>query len=194
MGLFSRKKNDDEKVDDFAKVVLLAQSGNHEEALALHEKIFDKKSGADWYTKGNLLCNLDKENLAINCYEKAIKIVPKYVKAHYRLGQILFRAGRYSDASTHFVEVSLIEGAKGESEWNGACIFHNMLCVHEAYKEDGNPYSLESRTRQIGILRRVLMLNDITDDDQFVDYCVKHYTEILDAITPNTIVEVRTDD
>ena len=53
----------------------------------------------DWYNKGIVLCKVERRvEEAVQCYNKALEIDPKYVDAWYGKGDALYIMGRCSKA------------------------------------------------------------------------------------------------
>ena len=88
---------------------------NYPKALELLESVFDKESEGDWYTKGNILANLEDPDGALGCYDKAVELDPRYVKAWYRRGWVLVSKKKAGDAIACFDKVVEIEGWLGEA-------------------------------------------------------------------------------
>jgi tetratricopeptide (TPR) repeat protein len=52
---------------------------------------------------GKLLCSIEKYSEAIDVFKNAISIEPKYVSAHFNLGQAYYLLEMYQDAITEFI-------------------------------------------------------------------------------------------
>lgn len=82
---------------------------NYPKALSLLDQIFDKKNEGDWYTKGNILSNMNKYEDALKCYEKALTINPKHIKSWYRKGWAFGALKQPDKAIACFEKVLVIE-------------------------------------------------------------------------------------
>ena len=55
-----------------------------------------------WVNKGAVLCDLDRSEEAIACYNKALEINPRYAKLWYNKGVALIALGRPKEAISAF--------------------------------------------------------------------------------------------
>ena len=91
---FTREMNKDERPTKITlEITSLMSKGDYKEALKILNGIFDKNLQTDWYSKGNLLQNLNKRGEALKCYDQALKIDTHYTKAWYRKGWIFWLEG-----------------------------------------------------------------------------------------------------
>lgn len=204
--MFGKKKNEqDEKYLKLGKIVILMKEGKYEEALKIHESIFDKKSSADWYTKGNLNQRLGKPHDALICYNEAVELDPNHVKAWYRSGTILLSTGRFFEAINCFEHIIIIEQQNkfltGE-KWSYAAMFSCMIaCIYQYNKivkehfDNKTPYSKENeefsnKTNGFeeschGMLIENKIITRFANENEFVDFCIQNYNNILDKLEPN---------
>jgi len=126
MGLldkFKKKSFDNVKDEDIAKFTILMQGNQFGEALEFHEKNFNKSNEGFWYTRGNILTNLNRREESMKCYLKALEIKDTYIKAWFRLGTRYFEFGHFRKACDAFVKTSTLERKIGENEWNTLSTF-----------------------------------------------------------------------
>lgn len=83
---------------------------DYKKALELLDKVKTIKGESYWYTKGNILANLHELEEALKCYDKALKLDPKFVKAWYRKGWALISLKEGDKAIDCFEKVISIEG------------------------------------------------------------------------------------
>lgn len=206
MGLLDRFKKrgnlSPEKEEASLETLKLIQAKKYDEALVLHEKFFDQDSEADWYSKGNLLTNLNRQKEAIDCYLKAIELKDTYIKAWFRLGQRYFEFQHYTEARNAMVKVSMMEQKIGENEWNTLATFYYMMSLYLEYINTKNEEIKEKIPDQIRKLRKIIanamptqtkrIVQNATDD-YFLEFCEKNFQDILNKLEPNVIFEARHD-
>ncbi len=193
MGLFDKFKkelSETELTNYGTKMIGLLQEKKYDEALALHEKYPRKKEGY-WYTKGNILTNLNRPEEALNCYQRAIEIKDTYIKAWFRLGQKYFEFGFFRKARNAFVKTSMLEGKIGEIEWNTLATFYYMMSLYLEYQETNDEEVGNKIPNQIRKLRKVIDLDPNASHDEFLNYCEKNFQTIVDDLEPNVVVEFR---
>jgi tetratricopeptide (TPR) repeat protein len=207
--------------DDFDKrsnMVVLFAKNEFKKALEILETVFDKESESDWYSKGNILLNLGKSEEALECYEEALFLDTHYIKAWYRKGHILLSMKKYMNSAKCFENVIELEGGgstgRSLTGWEFPALFCCMIawiCANnelvtqgksseEVYATTGmwvnKCYSLLTRPLPIhedehGNLKYVTLASPELNETQFVDYCFANFDKILEAIEPQTVVELR---
>ncbi len=60
------------------------------------------------------LAELGKDEEAIACFERAVRLRPDHAEAHARLGQILARPGRREEANRHLAEAVRLQPGNEE--------------------------------------------------------------------------------
>ena len=90
-------------------IIKFIREKNYPKALELLNSIFDEKNASHWYNKGNILSNMGDFSGAINCYNKALRLDPKYIKAWYRKGWIHIGLKQYPEAIECFGKVLTLE-------------------------------------------------------------------------------------
>jgi len=173
-----------------------------EEALHV-EGNFDG-TDAHWYNKGNKLGNLLRFEEAKDCYDKAISLDSKYVKAWYRKGHTLLSLEKHLEAYDCFNKVleKETENKKqgGKEEWAAASGFCCMLC----YLYSHNNLTLENKiTEEIvnpanrwiqrihDYLLENKMIEEFSDITEFAMYCLENMNSILDKLEPPEVVHFR---
>jgi len=195
MGLFNRKNDtEDEKIT--IKLFSLFQESKWDEALKLVEK-YDRKTEAYHYTKGNILCNLNRNEEGLESYQKALELDPKYIKAIYRIGEIFFYSNEWENAHSAFEDVVVLEQENkktknAEWEWIRPAIFYIILCRHSDYLSTKNPEMLDSRNKAVEMLEKFVRF-DYGDEDKF-ELFEREYRTILDKLEPNIALECRVDE
>ena len=96
-------------VSKSAAIILAMQTGRWNDALKLQDEIFDPSNPADWYSKGNILVNLNDTKGALTCYDEALFLDTHYVKAWYRKAWLLFSTKKLKEAATCYENVLLLE-------------------------------------------------------------------------------------
>jgi tetratricopeptide (TPR) repeat protein len=90
-------------------IIKFIREKNYSKALELLNSIFDEKNAAHWYNKGNILSNMRDFSGAIKCYNKALELDPKYIKAWYRKGWVHIALKQYPEAIECFGKVLALE-------------------------------------------------------------------------------------
>ena len=134
------------------QLVLLLQNKKYEEALKLVESGFDKTSETDWYSKGNILGNLNKNEESIQCYDEALFLDTRYTKAWYRKGLKLLAMGRL-EATACFENVITLENEPKKMWWSKAAVFCLLLCYLHTKKSLENNGQTQSEMYKLAINR-----------------------------------------
>lgn len=192
---------EDPIVKHAVKLVQLNQQKKYDEELKLIESVFDKKRSSHWYNKGNVLYCMSKTNEALECYDEAIKLDNRYVKAWYRKGMILFFSKKYSESSMCFEKVIELEQEKFPQEskdWSAGAWFYCMMTyMNERIECNMNKIPVPDELRQkeyywVMKVKELLELNNIiqkSDDlEKFLDYCHDNLNAILDKLEPNIVL------
>tara|TARA_Y100000034_G_scaffold102208_1_gene126947 strand:- start:226 stop:1029 length:804 start_codon:yes stop_codon:yes gene_type:complete len=198
---------------------LLMTKKKYSEAIKMLNQVFNKKDASNWYTKGNILCNLNKKKEALKCYDESLFLDTHYIKAWYRKGWLLFHNKNYKDAGKCFENVVELEESKKKKErlvknnWLVSGIFSCMVSwISENNKltHKGKPSKkiYDKAGYWVGVIYTLFTHNIALyeDDDgqtvgtqiapsrmnetEFVDYCFKHMNEILDTIEPSIIATI----
>jgi len=195
MGFLDKFKNKNEHSADeekpYNKILNLMQAKKWTEALALNEKFFDKNSEADWYSRGNLLTNLDRRKEAIDCYQKAIDLKDTYIKAWFRLGQRYFEFGNFKEARDALVQASVLEQKIGENEWNTLTTFYYMMALHFDFLNTKNEKIRENIPNEIRKLRKVIEVDKNISDEKFLVYCSDNFQKIIVKLEPEIVADFR---
>ena len=77
------KESDPRYTETLTQVALLVAKKERKNAFDLHETVFNKGKATDWYTRGNILGNLNRLDEAERCYAEAVRRDPDYIKAWY---------------------------------------------------------------------------------------------------------------
>lgn len=125
---FLVNRDDEKKEKQAISITVLMHQKKYDDALKLLESFFDNHSEADWYTKGNLLNNLGKNEDALDCYDEALFIDTHYVKSWYRKGAILFEHAFFFQAARCFENVIELERNSKEDGWSNAAGFNLLYC------------------------------------------------------------------
>ncbi|MDH3611243.1 MAG: tetratricopeptide repeat protein [Nitrosopumilus sp.] len=187
MKLFGKKDETDPKV--ILKLRQLSKEGKYEEELRLIEKNFSNKHETYWYNRGNCLYSLKRYDDALKSYLKAIEIDNKYIKAYYRLAQLLFIHDQLEDALQYFDQVVRLETEQKLHEWSSPSIFHMTICRNELYQQTKNEELLQLRDKGVKFIRDHTRF-DLDGKDIF-DFFLENYGDFLDALEPNIIVDFR---
>jgi len=191
MGLLDKfKKDKDVKTDDILKIRKLYEEGKYEEQLVLIDKAYQDKTEAYYYTRGNCLYALSRFDDALKSYQMAIKLDRKYVKAHYRIAQIMFVHQRYAEAEEIFEDMIRIEGENNLFEWSNAATFYIALCRNFQYQESKDPVKLEARDKAVNYLQDHFDFKN--EDKAILEFFEENYQDILDGLEPNVLVDLRT--
>lgn len=195
MGLldkFKKRHNTSpEKLESTTELAKMFLEKKYDEALVLHEKLFDENSEADWYTRGNILSNLNRRKEALDCYLKAIELKDTYIKAWFRLGQRYFEFENFKEARNAFVKVSSLEQKIGENEWNTLATFYYMMSLYMEYLNTKNEEIRKKIPIEIRKLSEIIDTDKNLTEDGFLDYCVKNFQTILDKLEPKVVAEFR---
>jgi tetratricopeptide (TPR) repeat protein len=210
-----RDKSD---LDKMQNIVILIAKNDFKEALRVLESVFDKRSESDWYSKGNILQNLGKEEEALKCYDEALFLDTHYIKAWYRKGHLLFHMMKFMDSAKCFENVVDLEGGGDTGRkltgWGFPALFCCMMAwisannefvrvgkpSEEVYETTGmwvdKCHSLLTRPLPIyeddnGNLKYVTLASPELNETQFVDYCFANFHKILDSIEPNVLAEFK---
>jgi len=200
------------------RLLTLFNEKNFKKALEVLESFFDKKCEGDWYSKGNILLNLEKTKEALECYDEALFLDTHYIKAWYRKGHVLLSMGKYMDSAKCFENVVELEGGgktgRRLTGWGSPALFCCMIawiCANNELASKGKPskevyettgmwvgkcHSLLTRPLPIyedehGNLKYVTLASPELNETQFVDYCFANSHKILEAIEPGTLVELK---
>ncbi|MDA0669653.1 MAG: tetratricopeptide repeat protein, partial [Crenarchaeota archaeon] len=78
MGIFSRRKKDDDSDAWYNKGRSLAKLGQQEEAIGCFDEVIkiNPEDSDAWYNKGRSLAQLERREEAIECYNVAIRLTP----------------------------------------------------------------------------------------------------------------------
>jgi tetratricopeptide (TPR) repeat protein len=189
------------------------------EALKQLESVFNPKDATDWYSKGNLLINLKRDNEALKCFDEALFLDTHYIKAWYRKGTILFFKRKYENAGRCFENVMKLEEKKkkragyARADWWMAAQFLCMLswislCNELAMKKKLTQELYDYAKKYVNNCR-LLFANAIAvskdeagrygyvmiaqpgmNETEFIDYCQLNRNKILDLLEPPVIVEL----
>lgn len=201
--------NEDENIDVTSKMVIALNEGNYLEAFEKLKSIFNKENDSHWYNAGNILYNLDKENEALQCYDKAIFLNTHYIKAWYRKACLLFIRQDYNSAVKAFDNVISLD-PDNMASWGHAALLNSMLCcvfLHNSAISGGKgTKELSEITRKkIEYTQKILDNKRIKRDDgsyqriipdslninDFVDYCYENRNELLDLLEDHTKVVIK---
>lgn len=72
--------------------------------LALVDNPFDEERAKVHANLGDILASLNKNDEAVDHYQRALVIMPDYARSHFRLAQLLHSQGRAEEAIGHFRE------------------------------------------------------------------------------------------
>jgi len=191
MGLLDKFKKKDkispEKEETILEILPFIHAKEYEKALTLYEKIFDQNHAEDWYSRGNLLGNLEKYREASACYLKAIDMDENYIKAWYRLSQIYFAAGKYELARLGFSKVCTVENVAKDFQWYNASLLYIMLCWYNIYQSSHK--GLDQLENLIQVTNKIVDVDLV--GDKYVQYCLDNFSAILDKLEPKTVAEFR---
>lgn len=73
--------------------------------ITTDKKFKELKKGISCYNEGIHLAKKEEYKKAINKFNKAIKIIPYYVKSHYTIGLSYFKTEQYGKSYKHFMKV-----------------------------------------------------------------------------------------
>lgn len=210
--------SDKSELDKKGNVGILMFKKNFKEALKVLESVFDKKSASDWYSKGNILLNLQKSEEALKCYDEALFLDTHYIKAWYHKGHVLLSMNKDMDSAKCFENIVELEGGGNTGRrltgWGFPALFCCMIAwisannelvnkgksSKEVYETTGlwvdKCRSLLTRPQPIyeddnGNLKYVTLASPELNETQFVDYCVDNFHKILDAIEPQVLLELK---
>jgi len=117
--------------DEFAKVCKMIVDGKYNDALKIMNSNFNKNDASHWYSRGNILQNINRNAEALKCYDEALFLDTHYVKAWCRKGNLLFDKKKYKDALRCFSNVNKLDKITKEGkEWSGLALFMVALCHH----------------------------------------------------------------
>jgi tetratricopeptide (TPR) repeat protein len=207
----------DKSLEGGTNVVLLIAKKEFEKALTELNSIFDEKNQGNWYSKGNILWNLNNPEEAIRCYNEALFLDTHYKKAWYRKGILLGDKELYIDAAKCFENVVELDGRDKKegrklSGWGlpalvscmGAWTKANNELVYtghpsaEAYKNSGKWIEWGHRflttpqpiyEESTGNLKYVTLVSPGLNETEFIDYCLNNFNKILDAIEPRIVTQ-----
>ncbi|MDC1015743.1 tetratricopeptide repeat protein [Candidatus Thioglobus sp.] len=106
-------------------IIALFSSGSFQDALnAIEELIEDNSNDALLFNiRGACYAALDQKNLAIENYEKAIKLNPGYAKAHYNLAGVLHELNDIDASIQSYQNALLIDSDYAEAHNNLGNVF-----------------------------------------------------------------------
>ena len=185
-------------------------------ALKKLESIFEKKSEADWYSKGNIYAILGKIKEAIKCYDEALFIDTHYAKAWYRKGSLLFESNKFENAIKCFENVielqKDLEISYPKDSWLISAMFrrmvslvmwNNKLVASKKPSKELSGKTLESIQEMFPYLATSVVVDEneegqelmvdfgfYTDNiNDFVDNCMNDFNKILDVFEPRVVYE-----
>jgi len=195
---FRRKKPDEHTVS----LVKLMQEKKYEEALKLHEPVLKEDSAVDWYTKGYLLGNLNKIEAPIECYDKAISLDPRYVKAWYRKGHCLLTLKKFLESVKCFEKVMEIEEEninKGKKEqWTSATVFSLMIAYISEYNRLASENKLTSEIKEstnlwsekcYSFFKENKLIPESSHKSTFLENSIQNFDNLLDYLEPSLAAE-----
>jgi tetratricopeptide (TPR) repeat protein len=210
--------SDKSELDKMSNIATLILKKNFKEALEVLESVFAKESESDWYTKGNILLNLEDTEEALECYDEALFLDTHYIKAWYRKGNTLLSMKKYMNSAKCFENVVELEGGGNTGRKLTGWGFPALVCCmiawisannelviknqssNEVYETTGKwvnkCHSLLTRPLPIykdehGDLKYVTLASPELDQTQFVDYCFANFRKILDEIEPQVVASVK---
>ena len=141
------------------KYVVLSRLKRYDEGLAAITQAIDLAPRAAWYfNRGNLYYNLQKYDLALSDWNKAIKINPNYAEAYVNRGNLYSDLQKYDLALSDYSKAIDINRNDAEAYYNRGLLYYNQrkydLALSdyskaidinpnyaEAYNNRGNLYS-----------------------------------------------------
>ncbi|MBU1644440.1 MAG: hypothetical protein KKA62_03360 [Nanoarchaeota archaeon] len=191
---------DDSEQDIRQEVVVLMVGDKFKEALIKLNKVFNKESSSDWYSKGNLLRNLKKNLDALDCYDEALLLDTHYVKCWYRKGWLLKELKEYKKAAQCFSNVIELEKSSlnensikvyGDENnykyeinvWTFAAIISKALTLMNLKKFDEADMTFTILYRTVGHFPPFASI----EDKDFISYCVQNWDKILDLLEPRVV-------
>ena len=212
--------SDETKYNKRLNLVMLIFEKKFKEALEVLNSVFEKENESDWYSKGNILLNLEQPDEALECYDEALFIDTHYIKAWYRKGSVLLSMNKYMESAKCFENVIKLEGGDKTDRkltgWGFPAMFCCMIawiCLNnelvskdqfskEVYEITGNwvnkchslltsSLPLYEDENENGNLKYVNLASPELDQTQFVDYCLANFDTILESIEPQVVTEIR---
>jgi tetratricopeptide (TPR) repeat protein/MoaA/NifB/PqqE/SkfB family radical SAM enzyme len=158
--------------------VLAAQTGNHEQALALISSAIEMKpDNAEMQSNlGNVLDGFGRFEEAITHYQNAIRVRPGFSEAHYNLGNALMQIGRTDEALLHFRQTIEITPLYAEAHYNLGNALLQTGRIDEAISHfrkaiDSNPRYAEAHNN---------LGNALLDLGQ-LEKAITHYCKAIDT-------------
>jgi tetratricopeptide (TPR) repeat protein len=110
------------------------QAAEYHDLVSLYTATLAKNRGC-WmahYNLGIALNDQGKTDEAIDHYQQAIELRPRYAEAHYNLGRLLAQKGRLDDAVSHYEKALEINPADAEARNNLGVTLFGIGRVDEA--------------------------------------------------------------
>jgi tetratricopeptide (TPR) repeat protein len=202
--MFLRKKKNENVSYEEKSLKVLNYVVKKDYLMALQEldSYFDPKAEADWYTKGNILTNLNRISEALTCYDKAIKIDPAYVKAWYRKGWAHFSKREYREAYSSFRKCADTENRKvtkyNSGPWRPAALVSATITLmtekdHSTVDEliDLLLYDYDVLLANGLITSETYPPKQSITDGSFSDYLLENYNVLLNSLEPKVAVEFK---
>ena len=87
---------------------------------------YNPKNDSAYYNKGLCYTSLNENDLALECYNEAIKINPKNELAHFKMGKLLYDLDKKEEAIQHFLETFKINKSNYYSTYNMAICYMDL--------------------------------------------------------------------
>lgn len=100
---------------------------NYEKALLLIDKILEVRESPDVYVrKARILRTLGENDKALEYFDKALKLKPKYILANFLKGALLVSLGKLEEAKEVFLKLCRLEKSDLPVKYVTAFILKNL--------------------------------------------------------------------
>jgi tetratricopeptide (TPR) repeat protein len=122
----------------FYGLILYKQNRNDEALRALQSSIKTAPTPEAYLTLGEVYDRLEREREAIQSYQEAIRLNPKYAEAHYNLGVAFYNRERYLEAKTAYEEAVRLKNDYADAHANLADTLRQLATIEKdaAKKKD----------------------------------------------------------
>ncbi|ELP55199.1 tetratricopeptide repeat family protein [Microcystis aeruginosa TAIHU98] len=162
------------------KYVVLSRLKRYDEGLAAITQAIDLAPRAAWYfNRGNLYYNLQKYDLALSDWNKAIKINPNYAEAYVNRGNLYSDLQKYDLALSDYSKAIDINRNDAVAYYNRGLLYYNQQKYDLALSDYSKAIDINPNDAEAYYNRGILYYNQ-----RKYDLALSDYSKAID-INPN---------